>query len=91
MADGPDEDLDRVRKLLHGAISVARKSIAVVTPYFLPDDTLITALNVAALRGVEVDIFIRSVVTCGLSMGFDCPAMASARARCARLANSASL
>ena len=58
VADGPDEDLDRVRKLLHGAISVARESIAIVTPYFLPDDALITALNVAALRGVKVDIFI---------------------------------
>ncbi len=58
VADGPDEDLDRVRKLLHGAISVARTSIAIVTPYFLPDDTLITALNVAALRGVQVDILI---------------------------------
>ncbi len=58
VADGPDEDLDRVRKLLHGAISVARRSISVVTPYFLPDDTLITALNVAALRGVQVDIFL---------------------------------
>lgn len=58
VADGPDEDLDRVRKLLHGAISVARQSIAIVTPYFLPDDSLITALNVAALRGIQVDIFL---------------------------------
>lgn len=58
VADGPDEDLDRVRKLLHGAISVARQSITIVTPYFLPDDSLITALNVAAMRGVQVDIFL---------------------------------
>lgn len=58
VADGPDEDLDRVRKLLHGAISVARESVSIVTPYFLPDETLIAALNVAALRGVSVDIFI---------------------------------
>ena len=58
VADGPDEDLDRVRKLLQGALSVARESIAIVTPYFLPDDTLISALNVAALRGVQVDIFV---------------------------------
>ena len=27
-----------------------------VTPYFLPDASLITALNVAALRGIAVDI-----------------------------------
>lgn len=58
IADGPDEDLDRTRKLLIGAISVARSSVAIVTPYFLPDDTLITALNIAAMRGVTVDIFI---------------------------------
>ncbi|MGN6137029.1 MAG: cardiolipin synthase [Aureliella sp.] len=58
IADGPDESLDRTRKLLHGAISVARKSIAIVTPYFLPDDALITALNIAAMRGVTVDIFV---------------------------------
>jgi cardiolipin synthase len=30
----------------------------VVTPYFIPDQGLITALNVAAMRGVEVDILI---------------------------------
>jgi cardiolipin synthase len=28
----------------------------IVTPYFLPDASLIAALNVAAMRGVEVDI-----------------------------------
>lgn len=58
IADGPDEDLDRMRKLLHGAISVARSSIAIVTPYFIPDPTLITALNIAAMRGVNVEIFL---------------------------------
>ncbi len=58
IADGPDEDLDRTRKLLHGAISVARNSLSIVTPYFLPDDALITALNTAAMRGVQVDIIL---------------------------------
>ncbi|MCC6507562.1 MAG: cardiolipin synthase [Pirellulaceae bacterium] len=58
IADGPDEDLDRMRKLLHGALSVARQSISIVTPYFLPDDTLITALNVASMRGIQVDIYL---------------------------------
>jgi cardiolipin synthase len=58
IADGPDESLDRMRKLLHGAISVARSSIAIITPYFLPDPTLITSLNIAAMRGVKVEIFL---------------------------------
>ena len=34
----------------------AHSSIVIVTPYFLPEYSLITALNVAALRGVRVDI-----------------------------------
>jgi cardiolipin synthase A/B len=56
IADGPDEDLDRLRWTLLGAIGCARRSIQIVTPYFLPDEPLVTALNVAALRGVEVDV-----------------------------------
>jgi cardiolipin synthase A/B len=32
--------------------------VQVVTPYFLPDSTLITALNLAALRGVRVDVIL---------------------------------
>ena len=54
--DGPDEDFETIRWMLLGAIAVARRRIRVVTPYFLPDPTLITALNVAAMRGVEVDV-----------------------------------
>ncbi|HUH04165.1 MAG TPA: phospholipase D-like domain-containing protein, partial [Kofleriaceae bacterium] len=56
ISDGPDRDLDCMRWALHGAIGAARRSIRVLTPYFLPDEPLITALNAAALRGVEVDL-----------------------------------
>jgi cardiolipin synthase A/B len=58
IADGPDEDLDRLRWTLLGALGCARRSIQIVTPYFLPDEPLVTALNVAALRGVEVDVLL---------------------------------
>lgn len=56
--DGPDEDLDKLHTCLLGAISTARESIRIVTPYFLPDQAIVSALSVAALRGVEVDILI---------------------------------
>jgi cardiolipin synthase len=56
VADGPDEDFEAIRWLLLGALSAARRRVRVVTPYFLPDPPLITALNVAAMRGVEVDV-----------------------------------
>jgi cardiolipin synthase len=56
IADGPDEDLHTLRWTFLGAIGCARRSIRIVTPYFLPDEPLVTALNVAALRGVSVDV-----------------------------------
>lgn len=55
---GPDESLDRLRLTLLGACQCAGKSIRILTPYFLPDDALISALTVAALRGVSVEILI---------------------------------
>jgi cardiolipin synthase len=54
----PGEKLDTYRHLLVAAAGVARRSIRIVTPYFLPESPLVAALNVAALRGVEVDILI---------------------------------
>jgi len=56
--DGPDEDLDKLQLAITGAISVARRRICLATPYFLPDAAMISALNLAAMRGVEVDILI---------------------------------
>ncbi len=56
IADGPDQSSGNIRLTLAGAISSARQSIYIVTPYFLPDASLIEALNVADLRGVDVNI-----------------------------------
>lgn len=56
VADGPDEDLDKSRMTIQGALSCARSSVVVMTPYFLPDQSLIASLNTAALRGAQVDI-----------------------------------
>ena len=53
---GPHEDAQKMHLALFGAIAEARSSIRIVTPYFLPDETLTTALCLAALGGVEVDI-----------------------------------
>jgi cardiolipin synthase len=55
---GPDEDLEKVEFAALQAVSCARTSIAVMTPYFLPDERLITALSLAAMRGVAVDVVI---------------------------------
>jgi cardiolipin synthase A/B len=58
ITDGPDEDFDKLRWTLLAALAEAQTSVKILTPYFLPDNALITALNLAALRGVHVDIIL---------------------------------
>ncbi len=56
--DGPDTDFENARWTLLAALAEAQTSVKILTPYFLPDTALITALNLAALRGVRVDIIL---------------------------------
>lgn len=56
VVDGPDENLDKLRWAILAALAVARRSVRIVTPYFLPDQSMIAALNIAAMRGVTVEI-----------------------------------
>ena len=58
IADGPDEDFEKLRWTILAALMVAQRSIRIVTPYFLPEPALISALNLAAMRGVTVDIML---------------------------------
>ncbi len=56
IADGPDESVSALAMTLHAALSAAKKRIRIVTPYFVPDITLLSALSVASTRGIELDI-----------------------------------
>jgi cardiolipin synthase A/B len=58
ITSGPDQDLEKIEFLVLAAINAARRSVRIMTPYFLPDDRVITALALAAMRGVEVDIVV---------------------------------
>jgi cardiolipin synthase len=61
ITDGPDIDFDKLRLVLLAAINSSHESLLIVTPYFLPDEALITALNLAAMRGVAVNIILPRV------------------------------
>ena len=58
ISGGPDDNFERMRMAYLGALTCARRSVRIVTPYFLPDISLVAALTMAAMRGVEVDILI---------------------------------
>jgi len=56
IASGPDQAEDTLYSLLIASCFTARTRILVVTPYFVPDATLLMALTLAARRGVAVDL-----------------------------------
>ena len=58
VTSGPDEDLEQIEFVALHAVSSARHSIRIVTPYFLPPEILTTALGLAAMRGLKVDIVV---------------------------------
>ncbi len=55
---GPDRYIVGTHNMLLGAFAVAQKHIRIQSPYFLPDQVLLGAINTAARRGIIVDIVI---------------------------------
>jgi cardiolipin synthase len=56
--EGPDDDVEQLLMTWLGALASAQRSVMIVTPYFLPDDAILTAISVAAMRGIEVDVVV---------------------------------
>jgi len=61
ISDGPDEDYDSLRHTFFGAVTNAEESIRILTPYFLPDEELTTALKITARRGIDVRVLVPKV------------------------------
>jgi cardiolipin synthase len=61
LPSGPDQAEDTVHSLLIDACFHACERILAVTPYFVPDAALETALRLAARRGVRIELCIPEV------------------------------
>lgn len=57
---GPDSDYATIMQAYFSAITNAKNHIYISTPYFLPNETILTALKVAALSGIDVRIMLPS-------------------------------
>lgn len=55
---GPDADFEKRRLTLLAAIGSAQHEVRIMTPYFVPDQSLQMALYLACLRGVRVRILL---------------------------------
>lgn len=56
--DGPDENHNKIRWTLINALACAQKSVKIMTPYFIPGQTLMNCLHSVAMRGVSVEIIV---------------------------------
>jgi cardiolipin synthase len=58
LPSGPDDDFETCGLLFTHAINTAQHRIWIASPYFVPDEGIITALQLAAMRGVDVRVII---------------------------------
>lgn len=65
IASGPDEDFEINHWMFAAAFASAQKSIHVMTPYFVPTSPLLMNMTMAALRGVDVKLWLPSKVDIG--------------------------
>ena len=58
LASGPDADVYAIEAFYFAAITSAKERLWLTTPYFVPDEAIITALCTAAMRGVDVRLLL---------------------------------
>ncbi len=57
-ASGPDSDWSSIMQAFFSAITRAKKNIYIATPYFVPNESILTALKTASLSGVNIKIML---------------------------------
>jgi cardiolipin synthase len=55
---GPDTNNEAIHRVFFAAIALAKNHVRISTPYFVPDEAMVVALGVAALRGVRVELIL---------------------------------
>lgn len=60
VSSGPDTEWQEIKNAYIKMILAAKETVLLQTPYFVPDESLITALKMAALSGVSVKLMIPS-------------------------------
>ncbi|MFZ5352264.1 MAG: cardiolipin synthase [Bacillota bacterium] len=53
---GPDSEFPSIMQCIFRMISMAEKHICIMTPYFIPTESIMEALKVAALGGIEIKL-----------------------------------
>lgn len=60
---GPDARVPVYHQLYFSAVANAVQQVRITTPYFVPSESVLTAIETAALRGVDVEILLPGIST----------------------------
>jgi len=58
VSSGPDSDIEQIKKGYIKMISMAKESVFIQTPYFVPDDSVLESIQIAVMSGIDVKIMI---------------------------------
>jgi cardiolipin synthase A/B len=58
LPSGPNYPTENYQRMVVAAIHAAERQVSITTPYFVPDDPFLQALETAVLRGVEVELVV---------------------------------
>ena len=58
ISSGPDSDWSAIMQCYFLAITQAKRSIFIVTPYFTPSESILNAIKITSLAGVEISIML---------------------------------
>ncbi len=58
LPSGPNYPIENYQRIVVDALHSARKRVVMTTPYFVPDEALLQAMQVASLRGAEVTLIL---------------------------------
>jgi len=58
VSSGPDSEWEQIKNGYLKMIQSAKKNIYIQTPYFIPDESILEALKIASLSGVDVRIMV---------------------------------
>jgi len=61
LPSGPGFEFQNNLKLFVGLLHAAQQRIIIVSPYFIPDESLLVAITSACQRGVQVELFVSEI------------------------------
>jgi cardiolipin synthase A/B len=55
---GPDTRNEAIHRMFFGAIVGGQREISITTPYFVPTESILVAMELAAMRGVDIKVIL---------------------------------